>query len=556
MKPIALSSLKIKNSLIMIGVIVPMLISFLAYDLYRQSESMRRALTERGIILAQTGAEATSKVLSDALRSGELTEAQVFDTDYRPIPDTDPPKYRTAYDAYTDVNLRHMEDAYLKDRIIVYAVAVDRNGYLPTHNTVFSQGGNDINTNRTKRIFDDLVGKAAAQNKETYLLQEYRRDTGETMWDIASPVYVNGRHWGAFRIGLSIEETNKQIALIRNQIIGGGAVLMAVLILLVLYISHLVTEPVRRLEQEVRRVAQGDFTSGEMCSLEAPKDELGSLTRSFCVMIGKLRQLAERTRDSADLVAAYTGELQDTIQKATGSADATAANMLRLSETVNRMGEGAGAVEEASGAAMASLSKAEKTSEQFLRQMESSSQIMTRAVQSVRDLESYVEKVGDIIQFIVMIADQASQLAQKAVSEAGQAGSRGSHFTALAAEIQKRAQEAATATKGISSLFEKAQKHAQEASNTLEADQQVVFEGYSYAGEASRSLKAIIVDLQNLNKLVKEVIASTRQVSESIGSVNAAAEEQKGLVEGFNAVAETLDEAVAEMQETLMSLKI
>jgi methyl-accepting chemotaxis protein len=34
-----------------------------------------------------------------------------------------------------------------------------------------------------------------------FLIQTYRRDTGEIMHDISAPVYVNGRHWGGFRIG-------------------------------------------------------------------------------------------------------------------------------------------------------------------------------------------------------------------------------------------------------------------------------------------------------------------------------------------------------------------
>jgi len=32
-------------------------------------------------------------------------------------------------------------------------------------------------------------------------VQVYFRDTGEKLWDISAPVVVNGRHWGAFRVG-------------------------------------------------------------------------------------------------------------------------------------------------------------------------------------------------------------------------------------------------------------------------------------------------------------------------------------------------------------------
>jgi methyl-accepting chemotaxis protein len=38
-----------------------------------------------------------------------------------------------------------------------------------------------------------------------YLLQTYRRDTGEIMHDMSAPIYVQGRHWGGFRIGYRTE---------------------------------------------------------------------------------------------------------------------------------------------------------------------------------------------------------------------------------------------------------------------------------------------------------------------------------------------------------------
>jgi len=556
MKPFSLRSLKLKNSLIIISVMVPLLVFFLAYELSRETVSMRRALTDRGVILAQTGAETTSKILSDAVKTGALTEDQVFDKDYKLIPGTDPQKYHTAYDAYTDVNLRQIEDAYLKDKVIVYAVAVDNNGYLPTHNTVFSVSGGGINTDRTKRIFDDPVGLVASQNKETYLLQEYKRDTGETMWDISAPIYVNGRHWGAFRIGFSIEETNKQIAAIRNQVIGGGVVLIAALIILILYISQLITDPVKRLEEKAKRIAQGDLTVGDMCELDTSKDEVGNLTRSFCNMIDKLRQLAEKMRRSADLVATYTHDLQESIQNAAGTAKAVAVKMSQLSETMKKMEEGSEVVVEASERTVASLSKAEATSEKFLQQMKSSSVVMTRASESVTELESHVEKVGDVIQFIALIADQANLLAQKAVTEMAYSAKEDGNFSALASEIQKRSQDAAAATKGISSLFEKALKHAHQASMTLEKDQQVVSEGFNAASEASQSLKSIISDMQNLTGLVKEVISYTQQVTDGIASVNLATKEQTALVNGFIEAAVMLNEVVGEMQETLLTLKV
>ena len=89
---------------------------------------------------------------------------------------------------------------------IIYAGAVDKNGYFPTHNNKFSHPltgdyATDLANSRTKRIFNDKTGSRCGSNTESFLLQTYKRDTGEIMHDLSAPIYVNGKHWGGFRIG-------------------------------------------------------------------------------------------------------------------------------------------------------------------------------------------------------------------------------------------------------------------------------------------------------------------------------------------------------------------
>ena len=50
-------------------------------------------------------------------------------------------------------------------------------------------------------MFNNPVELAAARNTSGVLVQVYYRDTGEKLWDISAPVFVNERHWGAFRVG-------------------------------------------------------------------------------------------------------------------------------------------------------------------------------------------------------------------------------------------------------------------------------------------------------------------------------------------------------------------
>ena len=87
-----------------------------------------------------------------------------------------------------------------------YCLCVDVNGYAGTHNSRFSQPlsgdyGTDLINSRDKRIFDDPTGKRSARNTNPFLLQTYARDTGEVMSDLALPIFVKERHWGAVRLG-------------------------------------------------------------------------------------------------------------------------------------------------------------------------------------------------------------------------------------------------------------------------------------------------------------------------------------------------------------------
>ena len=91
--------------------------------------------------------------------------------------------------------------------------AIDRNGFIATHNKKFSQPqGNDVAWNtansRNRRFFKDRTGLAAGQNTKPFLVQTYRRDMGGgnfvMMKDISAPITVRGRHWGGLRLAIKI----------------------------------------------------------------------------------------------------------------------------------------------------------------------------------------------------------------------------------------------------------------------------------------------------------------------------------------------------------------
>ncbi|AMJ60695.1 methyl-accepting chemotaxis protein [Bosea sp. PAMC 26642] len=192
-----------------------------AESLVSISEAILGSIAASGVRTAQSEMIATAMetastiaaLFEDALARGELTNADLFDEAYRPIAGSDPVQYMTRFVALTDRILPAIQEKLLaSNRRVVFCAAVDRNGFLPTHNLKYSQAqGHDPvwnNANcRNRRIFDDRTGLAAARNKKPFLLQTYRRDMGGgqflVMEDLSAPIMVKGRHWGGFRFGLS-----------------------------------------------------------------------------------------------------------------------------------------------------------------------------------------------------------------------------------------------------------------------------------------------------------------------------------------------------------------
>ena len=198
-------------------------------DLKKADERVARLLeTSEGLIalIADSGVETsdaplirtvinTAKQIADIFEAGiargEVTLDQLMDEKYREIAGTDPKQFMTAYVEFTDRVLPAIQDPIQKsDPRIVFCVAWAKGGYLPTHNPNYRlpQGKDPVWNNancRNRRLFTDRAVKKVAANTRPFLLQTYRRDMGGgnfvLMKDLSSPIFVRGRHWGAFRMG-------------------------------------------------------------------------------------------------------------------------------------------------------------------------------------------------------------------------------------------------------------------------------------------------------------------------------------------------------------------
>ena len=186
-----------------------------AVQMEGQAESISERLAEVGLDdyhqriydLAREGAKQIALRFEADIDEGRISLDDLFDRSYQTIPGTRPAKFQTRFDRYTDQVLPAIQEPLLKGHEgLVFAIACTQQGYVPTHNNVFSQaltGDAQVDSlqNRTKRKFADRTGIRCGSHQQTVLLQTYTRDTGELMHDLSVPIMLKGRHWGGLRLG-------------------------------------------------------------------------------------------------------------------------------------------------------------------------------------------------------------------------------------------------------------------------------------------------------------------------------------------------------------------
>jgi len=188
----------------------------------RLSEELIEQIAESGVEVedtpfirgAQQAAGEIGALLEQALGEGRIRTEQLFDERYQPIAGSNPAQHLAPFNELADRLFPAVQERMLQlsDKV-VFCIAVDRNGYVSTHNRRYCQpqrpGDLVWNTanSRYRRIFNDRTGLASARNQRPFLLQTYRRDMGGGKFvllkEASAPIVVNGRHWGGLRLAFN-----------------------------------------------------------------------------------------------------------------------------------------------------------------------------------------------------------------------------------------------------------------------------------------------------------------------------------------------------------------
>ncbi len=522
-------SVKIVGILILVMIFIMSI--FTVYFVNWRSANMYANLFAKGRALAITGAASMERVLTEAVNDRKFTLEEIFDTAYVPVPGSNPPKFRTKYDAYLDKVIPFIEDAFFKDEDVAYAYLVDRNSYIPSHNTKFSQPQTgDLEKDRefslSKSIKNDTVGVVAARNVLETFKQTYTKDSGENMWDVSAPVYVKGKHWGGYRVGFSLTKIEKKVSELKYQIIGAMLILLILSCVTIIAVVSIMIRPLHALTSSAKRIADGKLE--EEISVES-SDEIGTLAAAFNRMtttivrnlrgeIDKSKRLFLTIKGAVFQLAGTSGKIKSIAveQSVAATEQATAVQQLtttaeEVAITARQIMENARFVEECADDASRTCLTGSKDVGAAIEGMAILQKQVQQIAESMLRLGEDSQRIGGIIEIIDAISDQTNLLALNAAIESAGAGEYGKRFSAVAKEVRRLAERTVDATQEIRVLIEEIRSATNLTIIVTEEGSKAVEKASGLVDNVDRSFAKLIKVVDSTTNAAREITLSTRQ---------------------------------------------
>ncbi len=152
------------------------------------------------------------------------------------------------------------------------------------------------------------VIEAISSNAGTSI--RYSATLGCDMLYVAVPITVNEEIAGVARVALPLIEIDKSMEHVSRTVVGGAAIAAVIAILLAIYLARTTTEPVKRLTQMSKRMAEGELD--QTVSI-ASRDEIGELARAFNRMAARLKEMVDLLTAERDKISAILSNVADGI---------------------------------------------------------------------------------------------------------------------------------------------------------------------------------------------------------------------------------------------------
>jgi len=327
----------------------------------------------------------------------------------------------------------------------------------------------------------------------------------------------------------------------RSVMVGWGVagLLLLVAVVMASWLVVNITRPLQQAVQLTATIGGGDLN---VAAKTDRRDEFGHLMNALDAMAERLRQVVSEVRsgvgevsDAAAEIAKGNADLSTRTEQTAANLEQTAASIEQLTATVH---QSADTSRQANQLAATAVQAAER-----------GGAVVQQVVHSMDQIHASRRKIGDIIGVIDGIAFQTNILALNAAVEAARAGEQGRGFAVVAGEVRTLAQRSAEAAKEIKGL--------------IEASVGTVAVGADQVGQAGQSMQEIVASVRRVTDLIGEITAAANEQRDGFGQVNQAVsnldqmtQQNAALVEESSAAAKAMHEQAQRLMQTMAVFQV
>jgi len=363
--------------------------------------------------------------------------------------------------------------------------------------------------------------------------------------------------------------------MVRTTVVIGVLLPLLAALVAFLFVRRIVS-PLKRVNERVNRVADGEFNLAVELQNVRSHDEVGQLQMSVGRMVGVLSSLAKgmlrtsRQLDEASQrlmdTAGQTGESSRQIAMAIDEVASGASSQANHANNVITLAEKARSAIDvgdrnarlAVGIAGESTEKArqgETAIRHAVDQLTSVTEAVRTVYESIQRLGKHSEAIDGIIRIMTDISNQTNLLALNASIEAARAGEQGRGFAVVAGEVRKLAEQSRVSAQQITNLVTDIQTETSVASISMESSLEAVGQLANLTEQGGSALSQILQQVERTEQSVKEMQHNLSDIGGYMQETVSAAVEIAGFIEQTAASSQQVS-ASAQEQNSYISLVV